>query len=202
MINDVSTFYTNRSRIERSLSERASSPKPLTIVGGYTDSLESWTLTPESIPGILVTMTHSIAESETIVRTEILRCIPEARCFCIFGSLARQNVRPFSDIDIGLSTDTDPDFLTLGDAAGAIEAETGRPVDIILLRGLPERDPELAYRIADEGILLYERNRFDYAHFKKRAFLYYLDTEYLRTLNRRALHHRILSDAMGRRNYV
>jgi len=105
-------------------------------------------------------------EAETTVRTEILRCVPEADFVCVFGSFARGNVRPFSDIDIALSTETEPDILTLGDAAGAIEAATGRPVDILLVRGLAERDPELAYKIASEGVLFLEppcKRRFKYA---------------------------------------
>lgn len=64
---------------------------------------------------------------------------------------------------------------------GAIEATTGRSVDIVLIRGLADRDPELAYKIAAEGTLLYERREYAFAHFKKQAFLYYLDTAYLRS---------------------
>ncbi len=130
-------------------------------------------------------------EVETTVRAEILRCVPEADFVCLFGSFARGNVRPFSDIDIAVSTETEPDILTLGDAAGALEAATGRSVDILLVRGLAERDPELAYKIASEGVLLYERHRHRYAYFKKHAFLYDLDTAYLRSLNKKALHRRI-----------
>ena len=120
----------------------------------------------------------------------------------MFGSFARGEVRPFSDIDIALEAESDPDILTLGDAAGAIEAATGRSVDIVLTRGLPERDPELAYKIAAEGVLLYEQRRYAFAYFKKQAFLYYLDTAYLRSLNQKALHRRIRDGAMGKRNYV
>ena len=86
--------------------------------------------------------------------------------------------------------------------AGRLESALGRPVDIILLRGLPERDPGMTFRVADEGILITERRQHCYAHYKKQAFLYYLDTEYLRRLTRSALHHRVLSGNMGRRDYV
>lgn len=147
-------------------------------------------------------MIESMREAETTVRTEVLRCVPEARFISLFGSFARGEIRPFSDIDIALEAETDPDLLTLGDAAGAIEAATGRAVDIVLTRGLPQRDPELAYKIAAEGVLLYERRRYRYAYFKKQAFLYYLDTAYLRSLNRQALHQRVRNGAMGKRNYV
>ena len=117
-------------------------------------------------------MIETLREAETTLRTEILRCVPEAGFIALFGSFARGEVRPFSDIDI------------------------------VLTRGLPERDPELAYKIAAEGVLLYEQRRYAFAYFKKQAFLYYLDTAYLRSLNRKALHRRLRDGAMGKRNYV
>ncbi|MFP4153867.1 MAG: type VII toxin-antitoxin system MntA family adenylyltransferase antitoxin [Alkalispirochaeta sp.] len=147
-------------------------------------------------------MGESMREVVTTVRTEILRCMPETEFVCLFGSFARGEALPFSDIDIAVSTETEPDILTLGDAAGSIEAVCGRPVDILLVRGLSERDPELAFKIASEGVLLYERRRHSYACFKKRAFLSYLDTAYLRSLNTAALHRRVRNRSMGKRNYV
>jgi uncharacterized protein len=159
-------------------------------------------VTEPSDQSILTVMVGSVGEAATTLRTEMLRCIPDAEFLCVFGSFARGDVRPFSDIDIAVSTQTEPDILTLGDAAGSIEAVTGRPVDILLVRGLAERDPELAFKIASEGILLYERRRHSYAWFKKRAFLSYLDTAYLRSLNQEALHRRVRNNAMGKRNYV
>ncbi len=111
-------------------------------------------------------------------------------------------MRPYSDIDIGIYLPEDPDILSLGDLVGRLESALGRPVDILLLRGLPERNPELAFRVANEGILITEQQRHRYAQFKKQAFLYYLDTEYLRRLTRPALRRRVLSGNMGRRNYV
>lgn len=96
-------------------------------------------------------MIEAVGEAETTLRTEILRCVPESGFIAVFGSFARGEVRPFSDIDIALDAERHPDLLTLGDAAGAIEDATGRSVDIVLTRGLADRDPELAYKIAAEG---------------------------------------------------
>ncbi len=111
-------------------------------------------------------------------------------------------MRPYSDIDIGIYLPEDPDILSLGDLVGCLESALGRPVDILLLRGLPERNSQLAFRVANEGILITEQQRHRYTQFKKQAFLYYLDTEYLRRLTRPALRRRVLSGNMGRRNYV
>ncbi len=137
-----------------------------------------------------------------IVQQALNAAAPQTVFAVLFGSCARATMRPFSDIDIGLFFDHEPDLLTLGDIAGRIEAHAGRPVDIVLLRGLAERDPEFAFNIADEGVLLRESRPHAFAAFKKEAFLYYLDTVHLRRITREALHRRVLSGNMGRRNYV
>lgn len=129
-------------------------------------------------------------------------CLPGLDFACLYGSCARREMRPFSDIDIGIHAPEDPDILTLGDVAGRLESALARPVDLLLLRGLPERNPELAFRIARDGIPIVERHRHQYADFKKQAFLYYLDTEYLRHQTRTALYRRVLGGNMGRRDYV
>jgi predicted nucleotidyltransferase len=147
-------------------------------------------------------MIETLREAETTVRTEILRCVPEAGFIALFGSFARGEIRPFSDIDIALEAESDPDLLTLGDASGAIEDATGRSVDIVLTRGVADRDPELAYKIAAEGVLLYEQRTYAFAYFKKTAFLYYQDTAYIRSLSKRALDRRVRNGQMGKRNYV
>ena len=145
-----------------------------------------------------------IAPEAVIRECEIVlkECMPDLDFACLYGSCARGEMRPFSDIDIGLHAPENPDILTLGDVAGRLESTLARPVDLLLLRGLPERDPELAFRVAREGVLVMERCRYQYADFKKHAFLHYLDTDYLRQLTRTALHRRVLSGNMGRRNYV
>jgi hypothetical protein len=65
------------------------------------------------------------------------------------------------------------------------------------LRGLPERDPELAFRIADEGVPILESRRYAFADFKKEAFLWYIDTAPLRRMMKQALYRRIRSGKWG-----
>ncbi len=139
-----------------------------------------------------------IKEIESVLQT----CMPQLEFACLYGSCARGEMRPYSDIDIGLYVPEDPEILTLGDVTGRLESNLGRPVDILLLRGLPERDPELAFRVASEGVLITEHRRHRYADFKKQAYLYYLDTQHLRELMRSTLRHRVLKGNMGRRNYL
>ena len=143
--------------------------------------------------------THRIAD---LVQQALNAAAPQTVFAVLFGSGARATMRPFSDIDIGLFLDHEPDLLTLADIAGRIEAHADRAVDIVLLCGLAERDPEFAFKIADEGVLLFESRPYAFAAFKKEAFLYYLDTAHLRRMTREALHRRVLSGNMGRRNYV
>ena len=127
---------------------------------------------------------------------------PRAIAACVFGSAARGEMRPFSDVDLGLLLPDDADIMDLGELAGRVEDVCRRPVDIVRLRGLPERDPELAFRIADEGVPILESRRYAFADFKKDAFLWYMDTAPLRRMMKQALYRRIRSGNMGRRNYV
>jgi predicted nucleotidyltransferase len=151
---------------------------------------------------ILVIMSILLDEVVRNSREVLQTCLPHLGFACLYGSCARGEMRPFSDIDIGLLLPVEPEILELGDIAGRLESALGRPVDVLLLRRLPERNPELAFRIADEGVLITESRPNSFAQFKKQAFLYYLDTEYLRRLTRTALHRRVLSGNMGRRNYA
>ena len=147
-------------------------------------------------------MTTDVEEVIREIRAASEHCFPDAEIVCLFGSFARKDVRPFSDVDVGLQLSQDPDILTLGDMTGRLEERIGRSVDILLMKDLAERDPELAYRIAAEAILISQHDRDAFAFFKKRAFLHYFDTEHLRTLTRSTLHRRVSGGNMGKRNYV
>lgn len=97
---------------------------------------------------------ESVLDSATIQRIApaIAEVFPRSVAACVFGSAARGEMRPFSDIDLGLLLPDEPDLMDLGELAGRVEDMCCRPVDIVRLRGLPERDSELAFRIADEGV--------------------------------------------------
>jgi predicted nucleotidyltransferase len=127
---------------------------------------------------------------------------PHTVAACVFGSAARGEMKPFSDVDLAVLLPDEPDLMDLGELAGRVEDISRRSVDVVLLRRLPERDPELAFRIADEGLAILESRRFAFADFKKEAFLWYMDTAPLRQMMKQALYRRIRSGNMGRRNYV
>lgn len=146
----------------------------------------------------------SALSDETLERMAdaTLDVFPRTIAACVFGSAARGEMRPFSDVDLGVLLPDEPDLMDMGELAGRVEDICRRPVDVVLLRGLPERDPELAFRIADEAVPILGSRRFAFADFKKEAFLWYMDTAPLRRMMKQALYRRIRSGNFGRRNYV
>ena len=141
-------------------------------------------------------------ETTALISQTVHALVPDAHFVALFGSFATESVRPFSDIDLALCVPDDLDVLVLGNLMGILEARTERAVDVVLVRGLPERDPELAFAIARDGVPIAEYCSGSWALFKKQAFLYYMDTEHLRSRIRAALRARVLSGNMGRRNFV
>ena len=92
------------------------------------------------------------------IRDEIatrMAALPEVRRVILFGSRAREDARPRSDIDLAIDTPADSialweRIMEIGDSL-----ETLLPVDIVFLGQAP---PSLAKRIEDEGVVIYERD--------------------------------------------
>lgn len=147
-------------------------------------------------------MIEDINEAGALVRDLTPSVFPNAMCACIFGSFARSRVLPFSDLDVAILLPQEPELLEIGDLAAGLESASGRNVDIVLLAGLPERNPAFAFRIADEGVCVFQAHHRAFAGFKKQAFLWYLDTEYIRRLGEEALRRRAAAGKLGYRNYV
>jgi uncharacterized protein len=97
--------------------------------------------------------------------------LPEVRLAVLFGSTARGQARPQSDVDLGVLLDPDtPDVrlkteTELGRAAG-------RSVDVVFLNQAP---PLLRFEIAKEGILLHQDQDHLWTDFKTRAMLDWWD---------------------------
>jgi len=96
---------------------------------------------------------------------------PELKLAVLFGSTARGQARPKSDVDLGVLLDPYSPELRF-----QVEAElgraAGRPVDVILLDDAP---PLLRFEIAREGILLFEREDHRWTDFKTRAMVDWWD---------------------------
>lgn len=96
---------------------------------------------------------------------------PELKLAVLFGSTARGQARPKSDVDLGVLLDPYSPELRF-----QVEAElgraAGRPVDVILLDDAP---PLLRFEIAREGILLFQREDHRWTDFKARAMVDWWD---------------------------
>ncbi len=81
---------------------------------------------------------------------------PQISNVVLFGSLARNEAGPDSDIDLRVTYDAQSNFGLLGMASfsAAIEEATGRSVDVVSASML---DDELADAIERDGVVLYER---------------------------------------------
>jgi hypothetical protein len=96
-------------------------------------------------------------------------------CAYLFGSAARGEAGPRSDLDIALLFDTPPPATLLGPLSrirAELEALTGRAVDLIDLHRAP---PDLVHRILRDGVLLLERNPSARIAFEVKARNEYFD---------------------------
>lgn len=86
----------------------------------------------------------------------------------LFGSVARDNARPDSDVDVGVLFAKAPESTLEGqpfDMADALERVVGRPVDVVVLNTAPV---DLRMRVLRDGHLVFEgdastRVRFEVA---------------------------------------
>jgi predicted nucleotidyltransferase len=97
--------------------------------------------------------------------------IPEVKLAVLFGSTAREQAHPRSDVDIGILLEPYSAELRF-----RVEAElgraAGREVDTVLLDNAP---PLLRFEIARDGILLLESAEHLWTLFKTRAMVDWWD---------------------------
>jgi predicted nucleotidyltransferase len=105
---------------------------------------------------------------------DVLACDLRVGYALVFGSSARTDSTPFSDLDIaiGLNADAVLDHRSIGVLTADLERRTGRVVDVILVEDAPAA---LAYRIFRDGRLLLEADRGARIRAQTLAVLKYLD---------------------------
>lgn len=102
---------------------------------------------------------------------ERLAELPEVRLAAAFGSVARSEERPGSDLDLALLLDT-VSIPRRWEIEAALGRAAGREVDFIYLNEAP---PLLRFEIARDGVLLLERNPGDWSDFRARAMIDWWD---------------------------
>jgi predicted nucleotidyltransferase len=103
----------------------------------------------------------------------------------LFGSVAREEVRADSDIDLGILFAIDPPA-TLAAPQFTVEAELERvlhaPVQVVALNRAPA---DLVHRVLRDGRLLLDRDRAARIRFEVRSRNEYFDMAQIRALYRR-----------------
>lgn len=99
--------------------------------------------------------------------------LPEVKLAVLFGSTARGQAEPRSDVDLGVLLDPNT-----REVRSKVESElwraTGRTVDLIFLEKAP---PLLRFEIARDGVLLYQEEGHLWTDFKTKAMLDWWDWE-------------------------
>jgi predicted nucleotidyltransferase len=83
---------------------------------------------------------------------------PDVVCAWLFGSRARGDARPDSDVDVALLLDRDPGGTLPASGiavAGELERVLASPVDVVVVDLAP---PDLVHRVMRDGILLLDRD--------------------------------------------
>ena len=102
---------------------------------------------------------------------EVVRGFPDVRLAAVFGSAARGEAGPRSDVDLGLLLDPDTREARLGVEA-ALRRAMDRDIDLVYLDTAP---PQLRFEIARDGVLLHARSPGDWADFRARAMIDWWD---------------------------
>ena len=133
---------------------------------------------------------------------ETLQPIASIEFALLFGSVAQGTQTALSDLDVGVHFKEEVSLLQIGAIISALESKLRKDVDVLELNNLYKRRPAMAYEIVAKGKLVFCRNEDSFVDFKRRTFLYYLDTKPLRDMVNAALLKRIASGRFGRFNYA
>jgi len=110
-----------------------------------------------------------------VLRARLAGSGNEVLCAYLFGSVARDEERADSDLDVAVLLARDPPQTLDGlqtDLADALAEATGRRVDLVVLNRAP---PDLVHRVLRDGLLLLERDRSARIRFEVKARNEYFD---------------------------
>lgn len=105
-----------------------------------------------------------------VLRNE-LASLPPVRLAALFGSAARGQARPGSDLDVAILLEPNP-AMTFAMVEVALARAARCAIDVVDLRTAP---PLLRFEIARDGVALYERQAGLWADFRARAMIDWWD---------------------------
>ncbi|MGH7308427.1 MAG: type VII toxin-antitoxin system MntA family adenylyltransferase antitoxin [Candidatus Rokuibacteriota bacterium] len=111
----------------------------------------------------------------------------DVRLAYVFGSTARGEARPESDVDVAVLFDPEPGPRHLDSLTSDLQAAARRPVDLVVLNTAP---PLLVHQILKTGRRVLTRAEDERVRFETRATARYLDTAHLRRVQHQYLRER------------
>lgn len=123
---------------------------------------------------------------ETVERLAACLAVHERiRLAYVFGSTARGQAQPGSDVDVAVLFDAVPPPRALDRLTEELEAAAGRRVDLVVLNTAP---PLLAHEVVASGQLVLCRDEDQRVTFEARTSSRVMDTAYLRRVQHTYLH--------------
>ncbi len=120
----------------------------------------------------------------------------------LFGSLARGQAGPMSDVDIAVLLDASMDDEAIVERQlelmMALDRFADREVQVVILN---RAAPPLAYQVIRDGRLLFERSRAERVAFEVRTMKLYFDLQPMLAEQNRALLTRIQEGSFGKRGH-
>jgi len=135
-----------------------------------------------------MTSSAPVANARSEVERMASGC-PGLRLVVLFGSVARQQARPDSDVDVGVLGGGFWDGLRIGAAVGARLGREPQVVDLGTASDL------LCFHVARDGILLYEGEPDAWARFRAESAVRYFDVAPIIALCAEGARRRLALDA-------
>lgn len=112
---------------------------------------------------------------EVVLKRELPRLVPGLHAAYLFGSVARGEARPDSDVDVAVLFPSPPPQTLAGQpflVASELESILGRRVDVVVLNTAPV---DLVHRVLRDGVLLMQPDPSARIAFEVRARNQYFD---------------------------
>jgi predicted nucleotidyltransferase len=93
----------------------------------------------------------------------------------LFGSMAKNNLRYGSDIDIAIYFNNAPTLYETGNLNLRIEEVINYKLDLVELNNLDKTNPVLAYSVISDGIVIINKDEKIFNEYKKSVLMRYLD---------------------------